>query len=250
MNVTAADVISFLGIRNPFSMLSHLSGALLAVVGLFVLQHRAACNSVCLRNRLGLGAFGASLIFAFVASALFHYFPWRPEELTFFKKLDHAAIFLVVAGTCTVLLNAGRTPYRKELIAATWLIAVAALLVKMIVWPMALWMSAATYLTVGWIGATSVLAALRHVEWDQLRLLVYGMAVHTLGAVIFALEAPVLWPGVIEGHELFHVMVLIGTGLHFAFVLRYCTVPDTLREAAPGRKRDIEQTGRASEALA
>lgn len=172
------------------------------------------------------------MIAAFTASALFHYFPWSPEELVFFKKLDHAAIFLVIGGTCTVLLNAGRSSRSGVLIALCWMIVSAALALKMLVWPMPLWLSAAVYLTIGWIGAVSVLAALRHVSWSKLRLLVHGAAVLTIGAVVFATEYPVLWKGVIEGHELFHLIVLIGTTLHFLFILQYCTVPGGLCRAA------------------
>lgn len=229
-----ADVISIWGIREPLSAISHFSGALLALVGLFVLLRRATARGLSTGARTGLIAYGGSMICAFTASTLFHYFPGSPEELRFFKKLDHAAIFLVIAGTCTVLLNAGRTERRRLLIATSWTICLAALILKMLVWPMELWLSAAVYLTVGWISAVSVLSALRHVNWEKLRLLVYGLVVLTLAAVVFATETPVLWAGVLEGHELFHVMVLIGTGLHFFFVLRYCTAPEALRR--PSKK--------------
>lgn len=214
-------------------MLSHLSGAVLAVLGLFVLLRKATAHGLSRRGRASLIAYGVSLIVAFTASALFHYFPWNPNELVFFKKLDHAAIFLVIAGTCTVLLNAGRTRHRPELTAACWGVALAALVLKMLIWPMQLWLTAVIYVSVGWIGAVSVLVALRHVSWTELRLLVHGAVILTVGAVVFATEYPVLWTGVIEGHELFHLMVLVGSGLHFAFVLRFCTVPDALRESAP-----------------
>lgn len=226
--VCPAEIISIWGIREPFSMLTHLSGALLAFVGLFVLLRRATAHGLPRGARASLCTYGGAMILAFSASALFHYFPWSAEELIFFKKLDHAAIFLVIAGTSTVLLNAGPSSRRRELIAACWVITVAAMVLKMLVWPMPLWLSASVYLTVGWIGAISVLVALRHVSWAKLRLLVHGAAVLTIAAVVFATEAPVVWDGIVEGHELFHLLVLIGTSLHFAFILRYCTVPELL----------------------
>lgn len=233
------EVISIWGIREPLSVLSHLSGAVLALVGLAVLLRRANENGVPMRVRLGLIAFGCSMIFGFVASTLFHYFPWKPAELTFFKKLDHAAIFIVIGGTSTVLLNASRTRWRDALIVACWLVAAGALVLKMAVWPMSLWMSAAVYVTVGGIGAVSVFTALRRVPWRDLNLLVIGLVVYTVGAVIFATEAPVLWKGVIEGHELFHFMVLAGAAAHFIFVLRRCTVPDALGEGCAPTSRSV-----------
>lgn len=227
------EVISFWGIREPFSTLSHSSGALLALLGLVVLLRRAIVHELSWRACLVFAVYAASLVIAFSASALFHYFPWSAEDLMSLKKLDHAAIFLFIAGTCTVLLNAGCSHRRRELIAACWLVSMAALILKMVYWPMSLWMSAMVYLTVGWTAAASVLHALRHVAWDDLRLLVYGMAVYTLAAVVFATEAPVVWPGVIEGHELFHLMTLAGAATHFRFIHRHCTVPASLRATEP-----------------
>lgn len=214
-------------------MLSHSSGALAALLGLAVLMRRATLHDLRWQERLGLSVYAASLFVTFTASSLFHYFPWSPEELVFFKKLDHASIFVVIAATCTVLLNAGRSQHRGLLIGACWLVSMAALVLKMAVWPMALWMTAMVYLSVGWITAASVLTALRDVAWSDLRLLVYGMVVHSGAAAVFAAEAPVLWPGVIEGHELFHAMVLVGTVMHFLFVARYCATVRTVPAGVP-----------------
>lgn len=233
--MSVAEVVSMWGIREPVSALSHLAGALLAVVALFALRRRAAVNRVNRRTRVGLIVYAASLIFTFAASTLFHLFPGRPEDLVFFKKLDHAAIFVLIAGTCTALLNAGRERGRLLRMTACWAVSMSALIAKMVFWPMALWVSAIVYLSVGWTVAVSVLAALSDAEWDELKLLVYGMILHTAGAVVFAAETPVLWPGMVEGHELFHLIVLAGTALHFLFVWRHCAVPMPLhgRGTAP-----------------
>ena len=206
-------------------MLSHSSGALLALVGLVALLRRAKRHGMPWRARACFTVYALSLCFAFTASALFHYFPWSPEKLIFFKKLDHAAIFVLMAGTCTVLLYAGRSSRRGLLVAACWIVSLAALVLKMAYWPMSLWMSAAVYLSVGWVAAASVLSALRHVAWDDLRHLIYGVIVLSAAAVVFATELPVLWPGVVEGHELFHLLVLAGVALHFRFVFGHCALP-------------------------
>lgn len=232
------EVISYWGIRDPFSMLSHSLGAVLAAFGLVALLRRAAAYELSWRAFLTLWIYAGSLLVSFATSALFHYFPADAEALDFFKKLDHAAIFILIAGTCTVLLNAGRADRRTELIAACWVVAVAALVLKMVFWPMSLWTSASVYLTVGWTAAASVLNAMRHVDWGDLRLLVSGMAIYSVAAVVFAAELLVLWPGVIEGHELFHLMTLAGAATHFVFVLENCTNPSALRTAARPASND------------
>lgn len=234
-----AEIISIWGIRDPFSMLSHLSGALLAVVGLVVLLRRAAACELSWRARLVVSVYAGSLFFSFTSSALFHYFPWEADELVFFKRLDHAAIFILIAGTCTVLLNAGRSLGRRARIAACWVICVAAMILKMIYWPMSLRMTAAIYLAVGWAAAASVLSAMRDVAWDDLKLLVVGMITYTMAAVVFATGAPPLWPGVVEGHELFHLMTLGGAAAHFLFVLRYCAASRGSWSMAPRTATEI-----------
>ncbi|MEX0821089.1 MAG: hemolysin III family protein [Rhodothermales bacterium] len=222
--IFTAEIISIWGVREPVSVFSHVLGALLALVALTVLLRRSEAGGLSRRRRVGFVLYAGSIFFTFTVSALFHYFPWDPDALDVLKRMDHAAIFLVIAGTCTVIVDAGRAAGKNALIAACWLVSLAALAAKMVFWPMALWMSALVYLTVGWTAAVSVLKGLADVPWADLQYLVYGMVVHTVGAVVFVVEAPVLWPGVIEGHELFHVMVLGGIALHFVFVLRYCAV--------------------------
>lgn len=221
------------------SMLSHLWGALLALIGLVVLLRRAEKRGLPHRSRIALATYAGSSVFTFAASALFHYFPAGTDALVLFKKLDHAAIFVLIGGTCTVLLEAGGREGRRRIIAACWIVCGGALVLKMVFWPMALWMTASVYLAVGWVAGVSVLRAMRHVPWRRLRWLVYGMLIHSAAAVVFATEAPVLWPGVVEGHEMFHVMVLAGVALHFYFVHEYCTLPEGLCAAKPERRRAV-----------
>ena len=145
-----------------------------------------------------------------------------------FKKLDHAAIFVMIAGTGTALYGALPGRWSGPMIGMLWGGCLTALTIKMVVWPMPLWMTALTYVAVGWCALMGLFMIIRAVGWRHLSPLFWGAALLTVGAAIFAMQWPVLWPGVVEAHELFHVLALGGTGVHFTFIYKNCTVPGFL----------------------
>lgn len=244
------EVVSMWGVRDPFSALSHLAGALLGVVGVVVLVRRGLRHELPPANLFALLFYGLTVVLAFTASTLFHLFIRPPEELALFKKLDHAAVFLLIGGTCTVMYNAVEARRTSRLLAFTWIVILGALVLKLVIWPMGVWLTSTVYLAVGWIGATGILACARTTGWGQLRLMVGGAVIFTVGAMIFAAEWPVLWPGVVEGHELFHVLVLLGAGCHYLFVYRYCTRPAARRAEAGAATREVGPAAESASDLA
>ena len=228
MPLMLLEVIARWGIREPFSTFSHLLGAVLGLAALAALVGRARQRGMGNAGVWALVVYSISMALGFTASALFH---GSYEELVFYKKLDHAAIFVMIAGTGTALYGALHTRWAGPIMGALWVVCMAALAVKMIVWPMTLPMTALMYVTVGWCTLVGLFAIVRAVGWRRLRPLFLGAAVLTVGAAVFALRWPVLWPGVVEGHELFHVFVLAGAGIHFWFIYEICTRPGALSPA-------------------
>ena len=225
------EVIPRWGIREPFSTFSHLLGALLGLAALAVLVGRARQRGMGHAGVWALVVYGVSMALGFTASALFHGSMVPFEELVFFKKLDHAAIFVMIAGTGTALYGALHTRWAGPVIGVLWVVCMGALAIKMIVWPMPLPVTALMYVTVGWCTLLGLFAIVRTVGWQRVRPLFLGAAVLTVGAAVFALEWPVLWPGVVEGHEVFHMFVLAGAGIHFWFIYETCTLPRALSPA-------------------
>jgi channel protein (hemolysin III family) len=220
MQPTVLQVISHWGIRDPVSMLTHLSGALVALVVTTVLVQQARQEG---RRGRAVAVYGACVVAALAASAVFHHVESTSQRFTLFLKIDHAAIFLVVAGTGTAIYEAIGTRWSEALIAATWGVNLAAITIKLLVWPMAPWMTAMIYIGVGWVSSAGL--AVVQASWQQLYHFMVGSVVLTVGAVVFVTEWPVLWPGVIEGHEVFHVLVIVGLGFHGRFVYEHCTRP-------------------------
>lgn len=214
------DVLPWLGIRDPISMLSHLLGAALSAVALAALLRRARRRGLPAEAHGTLMLYGVSMVLAFAASALFH---TPSEESVLLKKLDHAAIFLVIAGTCTAIYGSVRRRWASRLTAGLWLACGSALVVKMLLWPMPLWLTAAVYLVVALPALAGLPALGRVVGRRRLVSILAGGLLLLVGMVVFATRWPVLWPGVIEGHEVFHLLVLAAVGLHFHFIYAHAT---------------------------
>lgn len=221
------DIISVWGIREPFSTLSHALGALLAL-GATVLLVRRAWNEG--GKGQAVAVYGATVVLAFAASALFHYVTVSPSRLDLYKQVDHVAIFLVMGGTGTAIYSTLGSYRADQLVAATWALIIFAITVELMVGSLGDWGTIAIYLAAGWTCSLGLFVIARSVNWRRLRSFATGVLVFSLGALVFATEWPVVWPGVIEGHEVFHVLVLIGEAFHFHFVYRYCTCPTLLCE--------------------
>jgi len=221
------QITSYWGIRDPVSMFTHLVGALVAIGVTVVLVQRVRREG---RRGRAVAVYGACVIVALAASATFHIVETTSHRFTLFNKIDHAAIFLVVAGTGTAIYETIGARWADLLIAATWVVNLAAIAIKLLVWPMAPWMTAMIYVGVGWTSSVGLWIVVHSSNWHQLYLFVVGAVVLTLGAVVFATEWPVLWPGVIEGHEVFHILVVIGLGFHGRFVYKYCARQNAWQE--------------------
>lgn len=208
--------------RDPFSMGSHLVGALLSLGATYVLVRRARRNGM---RGIGAATYGVSMTLLFSVSTLFHYVEAGSPRLEFYNKLDHVAIFLMIAGTGTAIYAALQARWTPYLMGALWGGAMLGMLFKLTFWSMPDWLTASIYVIVGWLGSLGVVAIAWSADERTVRSFVFGGAVFSVGAVVYAAGWPVLWSGVIGAHEVFHLLVLLGAACHFDFVYRHCTAP-------------------------
>jgi hemolysin III len=173
-----------------------------------------------MRARTAAGVYGASLLALFAVSALYHRPTWNPRARLVWRRLDHSAIFFLIAGTYTpfCLLLGGRSG--SVLLAVIW-VGAAAGMVQAVGWPTAPKpLVAAVYLALGWV-VVPVLPALRlHLGAQSLGLLAAGGIAYSLGAVVYALRRPDPFPRVFGYHEVFHALVILAAALHCAVVAR------------------------------
>lgn len=203
--------------REPFSGISHLVGVLLSVVGLTVLLYLAQGKPW---HILSFAIFGASLILLYSASTLYHSLPITGKLLSGWQRLDHSAIFLLIAGTyapvCLVLL---RGTYGWSLLIAEYLLAVVGIVSLLLFKSKPDWLRVVFYMSMGWI-ALLALPALRFLlSPAALAWLIGGGVLYTVGTVFYATNWPRLWPGKFSAHDLWHLFVLGGNTCHFVLML-------------------------------
>ncbi len=195
---------------------SHEIAAFVALGGWIALAAVAPSE----RARVGANVYGASVFALFGVSALYHRPSWRPRARAWMRRLDHSAIFLLIAGTYTPLCLLLPRSSGIPLLAIVW--GGAALgVVQSILWVQAPKpLVAAIYVALGW-AVLPVLPALRAaLGTTPLALLSAGGAAYTLGAVIYAARRPDPFPRVFGYHEVFHALVIAAAACHFAVVAR------------------------------
>lgn len=217
------------GFAEPVSSWTHLLGAGVFLVLGFFLIRRGRKN---LAQAISLGVFALSCIFLLSMSGVFHLLPRGGAASHVLQKLDHAAIYALIAGTITAIQSLHFRGTRRWLgIALTWVIATIAIVISTVYFsrlPESLGL--ASYLLFGWMGVASVLSIWKSHGYDFVRPLLYGGLAYTIGAVMEFLREPIIVPGVIGPHEVFHVAVLLGISYHWYFIhasVENC--PDALR---------------------
>lgn len=212
-----------LSLRDPFSGLSHLAGAGLAVAGLVVLVCLAAGRPW---HVVSFSIYGASLVVLYVASAVYHLFPRSPRRIRQWLAVDQAAIYLLIAGTYTPLcLVPLRGPWGWSLFGVVWGLAVTGIALRFS-WRCAPeWLSLLLYLAMGWLCVIGGAALVQSLSSVALGWLVAGGVVYTIGSVVFATERPRLWPGRFGAHDLWHVLVLGASACHYVLMVLLATAP-------------------------
>lgn len=198
----------------------------------------------------GMLIFGASLIFCYGASTVYHAAAVAGEPLNRLRRLDHVGIYLLIAGTYTPaawsLLKGG---WRTGTLAAVW---TAACVCSLRVWlggTLPVWLSTLIYLSMGWGVIFCYRELVRDLGHRKLSPLPLGGAFYSVGAVINLLGRPALVPGFFEAHDLFHLFVIAGSACHVLFMVRTVVPalppigwageeqgPERERERVPGRE--------------
>jgi hemolysin III len=207
-------------LREPVSGLTHLAGGVLAVAGLVVLLATSAGEGVAVRASLGV--YGLSLVVLYFASALYHLLPLSPTGTARLRRLDHAAIFSLIAGTYTpICLIALDGLWRWGLLALVWVLALCGASIELLRTSARRWLTVALYLGLGWIAVLAAPALLGALPPGAILWLLAGGVTYSLGAVVYALKRPDPYPGIFGFHEIWHLFVLAGSACHFWAVSRY-----------------------------
>ena len=209
-------------LREPVNSLTHFVGILLSIAGLVALLYLSAGEPW---RTVSFAIYGGALIMLYTASTLLHSLRVGPLAERRLRIFDHAAIFVLIAGSYTpialVTLQQGRAVWGWAILVAVWLIALLGLVFKLFWLEAPRWLSTALYLLMGWLALVAIVPILATLPPWGVFWLALGGLFYTVGAVIYGLKKPLLFPGVFSYHELWHLFVLAGSACHFIMMLRY-----------------------------
>ncbi len=204
-------------LREPVNSLTHWAGAVLALAGLIALLIVGWGTPI---KVVSLIIYGASLIFLFSASATYHMVRVKDKALEIFRKIDHSAIFCLIAGTYTPFcLNAFTGFWKWGMLTIIWSLAIIGIVIKIFIIRSPRWLNAVIYVAMGWlcVGASGQLLAVLP-AWVLVWLIIGGVT-YTLGAVVYSTKMFNFIPGVFGFHEVWHIFVLLAAAAHFVAVM-------------------------------
>ena len=183
------------------------------------------------RTRLAAGVFAGSLVTQLAVSGAYHRRNWGRRGKRIMRRLDHAAIFVLIAGTYTPVCLLALDPETGDaLLARVWTGAGVGIVLSL-AWPGApRLLRAALYVALGWILLPRFREAARGLGPDRLALVALGGALYTVGAGVYVARRPDPVPGVFGFHELFHAFTLGAAAAHFAAVAALVRDADRARD--------------------
>ena len=206
-------------LREPVSGLIHLVSAGLAVLGLAALLIVSRGDAL---KQLSVGIYGVSLVLLFSASAIYHLVRGGEAAERRLRKFDHAAIYVLIAGTYTpICLNFFSGLLQWGFLALIWGMALAGVVVKLFVINAPRWVTAGIYLVMGWMAVLVIKPMLAVVPTGGLLWMLAGGLLYTVGAVIYITKKLDFIPGVFGFHEVWHVFVTLAALCHFIMIYRY-----------------------------
>jgi hemolysin III len=190
-----------------------------AFVGFAVLGALLVATTSGGRERLAAAAFGGCLVLTFGISALYHRVDWRPAAKRVMRRLDHASIYLLIAGTSTpygLLVLSGA--WQFSILGVVWIGAALAIVQRLFWLDAPRWVPVVAGIFLGWVGVVALPQIIAASGVSGTVLVAAGGILYTLGAVVYALQRPDFRPATFGFHELFHVLTVLAAACQFAAV--------------------------------
>ena len=202
--------------KEPVDARISFAGFIAAVAGVVYIAIRFRGDLPVLAAML---VYGASLCVLFGASSLYHGFPGSAARTSVLRKIDHAAIYVLIAGTYTPVLFVGLGgAWRIATLAAIWGVAVAGVMLTMWFVHAPRWVSAAVYIAMGWFAIVPAFKLVPALPLVVTLLIAAGGLLYTLGALVYATRKLDILPRRFGFHEIFHLFVLAGAAAQFVAI--------------------------------
>ncbi|CRH35349.1 UPF0073 inner membrane protein YqfA [Pantoea ananatis] len=195
--------------------ISHGLGCLFGIVGLMLLLDKASVMNAGLTAIISSSLYGGSMILLFLASTLYHAVS-HPRAKRVLKKVDHCAIYLLIAGTYTPFLMVGlQSPLAYGLMAVIWGLALLGIIFKLTIAERFKALSLVTYLCMGWLSLIVVYQLAMKLSAGGIWLLASGGIIYSLGVIFYVARR------VPFNHAIWHAFVLGGCVCHFCAIYFY-----------------------------
>lgn len=200
-------------VKPTFRGLSHQYAAIAAIpmASMLITHANGAFSAI---------VYGICFFFLFCVSATYHRVSWSESKRKMWRRLDHAMIFIFIAGSYTPfgLELLDETELGTRMLKAIWLTAVLGAIVT-VSWPTApKWFRSLLYLTAGWMLAVTFPQTYEMIGTLPTALIVGSGFFYSLGAVIYARKSPNPWPLKFGYHEIFHLLVIVAAWMHFSVI--------------------------------
>lgn len=208
-------------IKDPVSGGLHLLAAILAVVGLLVLLRQAIMYHSTI-HLVAYAIFGASMILLYAASSVHHLIPKTRRQAKLYRRIDHAMIFVLIAGTYTpICLISLQGSSGWLLLGIVWLLSLIGVGLKVSGAKVSRRTSTALYVGIGWAAIGAIVPIIRELSLTGFFWMLAGGIFYTIGALVYAYRTPNPVPRTFGFHEIFHLFVMAGSTSHFWTIFHY-----------------------------
>lgn len=211
-----------ISLRDPGSAITHIIAFFLTMGGTLPLLIKAA--TIGTADFWSMLIFGLSMMTLYAASGIYHSVILPAPKIKIFRKIDHSAIFILIAGSYTpicVLVLQPRFGY--PMLIAIWSLALLGIVVKFLWITCPKWFSSVIYIAMGWMCIFCMKPLIKAITPAAFRWLLIGGIIYTIGGIIYALKLPIFNSRHknFGSHEIFHLFVMGGSLCHFIFMYTY-----------------------------
>jgi len=211
--------IMSLKMKEPVNTWTHFIAFMAAIVGLVFLIVMCKDN---ISKLITMTIYGLSMILLYGASSIYHWVRTTPKKELILKKIDHIAIYFLIAGSYTPVFYYGlEGSWRWAMLISVWSLALLGMALKIWFIHAPRYVSSAFYVSLGWIALVPFLQLIKHLPLGAIILMAVGGVLYTMGAVIYATKIFDFFPKRFGFHEIFHLFIAAGSIVHFIMILIY-----------------------------
>ena len=205
--------------KEPVNTWTHFIPFMAAIVGLVFL---ILVSKNDISKLITMTIYGLSMIALYGASSVYHWVRTTPQKELILKKVDHIAIYFLIAGSYTPVFYYGlEGAWRWAMLIAVWTLAIIGMALKLWFIHAPRYVSSAFYVSLGWIALVPFLQLIKHLPMGAIILMAVGGVVYTIGAIIYATKIFDFFPKRFGFHEIFHLFIATGSIVHFIMILIY-----------------------------